>query len=636
MGDLATHGGVARKVIAVFTAADFLKRPGKPKLNYEYFELGNFLTDVSQLRDIYSWTNAKIAAWDAGLEDHWAFTLRIADMDDYLDELLGKSRVHGKLAQFLRELAFLIGCEKFVKHGKPSLPFKEYERIFRYLEGERLYKGYTQYWPHEHLDFPLFAYGNKIGYRQKSKVNRHSCDPKKAESGPSRKLYDALEQQISFCAELLTSAEHAFRQLACKKDSPLAQKERNNMLALLGHVSHVIEDFWFHSNFIDKAWSRIGKPLPGDENTDRWRRVWLRRLRMPKGTDHNTKLSTTDSDFDDLVITGSFGDKDVFYTLTDILKTQKKHLMGLPGIMGTALFGASTRQRLFERTADGKAYKNKDDREKFFKQLRDFVNNPDQHLATSRASGKALHPESEKAIKTMCAIDKKIYDRFSGTFGVPDDYCGPFAFMIELLAKADRETRASDNKAKEFDTIAVPVALEDMKSPAPTNAYYTKTILPTSNGCGREVIGSHSLLNKDNATKKPLFAQAFSIASHLSCYIAKLLIRQANQQRVAVARFHSQAQGPAKSVAVNTLGKAKYIDWLHLLQHFLCHPDECEDQWHVKMMEDENAPNHHVLQFIDEDAAKERMKLVRRDHLKELYKNLEVNAEAEWQKVKKR
>jgi hypothetical protein len=312
----------------------------------------------------------------------------------------------------------------------------------------------------------------------------------------------------------------------------------------------------------------------------------------------------------------------------DIMKTQKKHLTGLPVIIFNTFFDAGTRRRLFERTADGKKYKNTDDREKFFKQLRDFVNNPDRHLRrTEQATGKRLHPESEKVLKAMCATDKRIFAKYSNTDsiiqGIPDDICGPFAFMIELLAKSDREVKASEKRSEELNNLATPITLADMKSSKANHEYLQKAILPTDNGAGREVLGSHSLINKDNATKKPLFPQAFNIASHLSCYIAKLLMRQIEKPRIPSARFHNKAEDESKHGAENRVNKPKYIDWLHLLQHFLCHPDECENDWHIGMMKDENLPDHHIVHFIDIETAKTRMKLIRRNHLKTLSKNLE-------------
>lgn len=635
MGDLATHGSIAKKVISVLKKNKFLHKKGEPKLNYEYFELGNFLTDVSQLRDIYSWTSAKIAVWNTAREEHGPTALRFVEMHKYLEKLLGKPGVHGVLPQFLRELAFIIGNEKFVNKKTDALPFKEYKRIFRDIEKEKkFYKGFTQYWPHEHLDFPLFFHGNIIGHRTKSSVNAHTCDPKK-KSTETRKLYKHLELQIEFCVELLTSLEHMFRNLHQKKNTRANEKERNEMLALFGHVCHTIEDYWFHSNFVDKAWSRLNKPLPGSDNKVRWHRMWLRRLRQPTGTDHNSKLSTKKSEFDNLAITGSFGDKDVFFTLMDIMKSQKKNLKGMPLIIFNIFFDAGTRKRIFERTADGKAYKNKDDREKFFKKLRDFVNNPDKYMPTT---GRQLHPESKKTLKKMCATDKKIYDKYSDDSstlaGIPDDICGPFAFMIELLAKSDREVQASKKRSKELDRIATPVTVADMKNPDGNNEYIKKAILPTDNGAGREVLGSHSLINKDNATKRPLFPQALNIASHLSCYIAKLLIGQVKKPKIPSARFHDKAKDLSEHGAENIVRKPKYIDWLHLLHHFLCHPDECENDWHIKMMQDEKSPNHHIVHYINSKKAKELMKLVRREHLKQMYKNLESSVETQWKKLK--
>ena len=155
MGDLATHGSIAEKVMAVLEHDGPKDANGITQDDYIFFELGNFLTDVSQLRDPPSWMAARKKVWDKAREKHYAWTLKnIADLDEYLPELLGTPGVHGKLPQFLREMAYLIGCEKFVNAPGSSMTAKEYDRIYRKIDKEPNYKGFTQYWPHEHLDFP--------------------------------------------------------------------------------------------------------------------------------------------------------------------------------------------------------------------------------------------------------------------------------------------------------------------------------------------------------------------------------------------------------------------------------------------------------------------------------------------------
>jgi hypothetical protein len=648
MGDLHTHGMIALTVMELLQTEGPQNEQNKPRDNVWFFELGNFLTDLSQLRDPYAWVAAKSVVWRESRKQHWAWTLKwLPKLDMYLDELLGSNSVHGQLPQFLMEFAYLIGNEKFV--GKKLVPAEEYDRIFRSLEHYRKeYKGFTQYWPHEHLDHPPWPHGNKIGYRFQSEVDRHTCaDPLQGK----RKVYAQLDLQVECCAELLTVVEHKYRDLCAKPDNQLNQQLRNEVLALYGHVSHMVEDFWFHSNFVDKSWSRMyNKPLPGDDNTPHWNRIWLRRLRSPLGTDAtNQALSTTQSDFLDLVYTGNFGGDDVFFTLKDALKTfQEKHditqepwFVLLPRDMQYVfkfIFDDNARRPFFEKNEKGE-YKNTQQREDFFRRLRNTVNNIDQIMADASQfpGGMRLHPNSVKALKKMCAIDKQVYDKYTcwwKALGVPDQINGPFAFMIELLGQADARELESDTKAAELDKLATDVPLSKMRTKGGSDDYLGEAICPTYNGAARETIGSHSLINKDNDHKKPLFQQAFNIATLLSCYIAEVMLRQVQQDKLATARFTEQAEQQSEHGAQNVIKKPRYVDWLHLLRHFICHPDETEKTWHVAAMANPKAPTEHTLKYIDSATAQERMKLVRRDHLEEMYKSIASAAESEWQVVK--
>jgi len=664
VGDLNTHAMVGEKVMALLKDKGPKDDNDRPRENYIFFELGNFFTDLSQLRDPFAWIGAKIKVWQTARKEHWTFTLdSIVDLDGYLEEMMGQAGVHGELPTFLREFARLIGCEKFVKKVDPPIPVKEFDRIFEQIEHEKQYKGYTQYWPHEHLDFPPWPYGNVVGYRSQSKVDRHQCDsesegesPQSGDQGKAksvkRKVLDCLDLQIEFCAELLTTVEFEWRNLTEQADTPANREKRNAILALYGHVSHVIEDFFFHSNFIDKAWSRMQKPLPGNDNTPHWQRVFLRRLRSPKGTDNtNAQLSTKNSDFNDLVYTGCFGGDDVFFTLKDALKTfQTKHdirnepwFAAMPSEGQKVLlpfFDDTERKKMNEKDSNGQ-YKHPAEREKWFKAIRDFVNNSDSYIAAGQVAAKMkgkefLHEYSVKALKKMCEIDKKMYDKYSGSAGVPDDYCGCFAFMMELISQADEAEDKSNKRAAELDQIAVAVEVSDMSgSGGGSSPYYmNQAIVPSHNGAARETIGTHSLINKDNARKQPLFEQSLNVAVHVACYIAEVMCRQIDRQDVPTARFNRDAKSKSPNGAVNTVSMPKYVNWLDLLRHFLCHPDECEHKWHVEAMWNKTPPQYHVVKYAEWDMTSDRMKLVRRDHLKELYKNIATNAEADWQKVK--
>jgi hypothetical protein len=185
-----------------------------------------------------------------------------------------------------------------------------------------------------------------------------------------------------------------------------------------------------------------------------------------------------------------------------------------------------------------------------------------------------------------------------------------------MLCMADEAHGASVRRSKELDLTAKQF----------DNA--------SQNGASAENIGSHSLLAKDSPNKAPLYQHATNLAIRVATYIAEVMVRQVNRHVVAAARFEldsQKTQGQGKPT--NTLSDIPLVDWLHLLQHFLCHPDECEKQWHVEAMKDPGAPTHHVLRYLEKNKALERAKLMRRDHLQTMYKNFGQNVEDDWKVV---
>jgi len=634
VGDLNTHADVAHHVMPIVKEGIPKDAAGAPRVNVWLFELGNFLTDLSQLRDPPAHHSGKLKVWQEARQDHWKSTLEnIADLHLYLDELFGKNNQHGALAEFLMHFARYWGCERFRQVNPPVKP-DDFDFVFRGFTGERNYKGFTQYWPHEHLDFPPWPYGNVIGYRSQSKRERHYCDPAQSVGAAKRKVKAYLDDEIEFCAELLTIVEQEWRRLNNAPDTQANRKELMKILALYGHVSHVVEDFFYHSNFIDLAWAKTGKPLPAGDNDVRWRRKWERRKRGPKGADKtNQAYSGTSSDACEHVYTGFFGAQDIFFTIRDALKTMKEKQKAKDNDWFARLPGPAQTVFLpfFDEDARKKLCTDEDERQKWLEDMRKFVNNADANIDSAVTLGKATKPDkvphdySVKALKEMCAIDRRLYKKYAGTFGVPDRICGPFAFLLELLCQADAAVRAAKERGKFLDETDRKAAAGELDAP---DANLKITTWPTDNGAGNEVIGSHSLMNKDNARKKPLYPQAHNCAIRVSTYIAQTMVDQVSMSTVDAARLPGDADGEP----TNTVAQAPSVDWLHLLQHFLCHPDECEKDWHLAAMKDPKAETHHVPFWADADLVAKRMKLYKRDHLKVLYKTVGDAVESAWER----
>lgn len=201
MGNITTH-----KNIAIFVM-DILKHESKdhPGVFQEedawFFELGNWFTDMSQLRDPYAFISGKSAIWEMKTG------ISLTNAAQYLDEIMGKPKPDaqkdrdftyeleggpvprndpkndGILARWLRLLVFVWGFEVFVHRGK-HIPASEFENIFKIF--------YTQYYPHEHLDCPPCPDGNSpedrvIGNRVGSLVADHRCDTPPMRPKPAKK-----------------------------------------------------------------------------------------------------------------------------------------------------------------------------------------------------------------------------------------------------------------------------------------------------------------------------------------------------------------------------------------------------------------------------------------------------------------
>jgi len=272
MGDIQTHEHLSRVIIATF------RQHWPHEENYGFFELGNWLTDMSGFIDPYAFLCAKIRVWAgarpralAGIQEHplgFATTPREQlDSDQsrvgqFADHMLGRPGAAGELAGFIRNLTFFIGAE-FFRTSSYAIPPEQFQPIFYH---------FAQYYPHEHLDFPPWPHGQPRGNRDASTRARHSCGsapdwrgmPMSDRSGapgsggvsggsPSRAILGYLDDQIEYVAELLTWIEHEWIRVNAEPDSPNNRADKRRVLALWGHASHAIEDFFFHSNFVEFA-----------------------------------------------------------------------------------------------------------------------------------------------------------------------------------------------------------------------------------------------------------------------------------------------------------------------------------------------------------------------------------------------
>jgi hypothetical protein len=614
MGDTKSHEEVYKLAVRPLLSS-VLPRGNNDAI---FFELGNFLTDVSQFRDPFAFFCAKSAAWKAKKGNIFIMNIfmKMAGAHNYLDELLGTPQnPWGYLAQWFEQMMFAAVVEHFRKLGVAP---EELQEIFFPRQGSQKY--FTQYFPHEHLDFPPWPFGDAYGDRTKSTIARHICQGSASHGGSQpRKLLKYLEEQIVFISELLTGIEKDWSGLVrdrnAGRNTAPDPKQLHKILIQFGHACHVVEDFYFHSNFIDLAWLNLlrGKRSePGEADFWVWfhengfpdyrqRRVFFRRLRAPLAGQKKNELSRTDSELSKEVLTGGFGDKDVFHTFYDLLEGLPQEFTNIIQLCRQyskpfwllEYITIESKRRELVSGGDKKC-------NEVLKKHRQQLDQGEIEAVVTAAANPAvnkLHPLSAAAIKKACELDKKLGDRYPSPAGVAKSGVGGFLIVLSSMMQKEHDASEQvsaglDKNRKVFD-------------------------IPTSNGASAETIGSHSLLAKDSLRKKPLHDEALSTARFVSAYIVKLML-------------HQVYQNPDKKV----------LDWQHILHHFICHPDEAQNAWYKRAILAEAARNECQKKYLDPQVERDkaeltsRLKQEMRIMLELAYFRIEQQAEDQWQKDK--
>ncbi len=526
----------------------------------------------------------------------------IADFDGYLDELMGQPDKDGKLALWFREAIKFYGLPQFKKKG---IQPQEFLRIFE--------RHWTQYWPHEHLDFPPWPPGKAPGDRAVSSETKHAC--RGTSSGAKRRVLTYLEDQMVYISDLLSKIELEWAKITPAPDN---LQSRHELLARFGHACHAIEDFFFHSNFIEFAWKQHRGDLPSGASKLE-KRIFHRRMRSPVSDDGKV-FSTTGSEPSLVVFTGYFFEHDIFHTVMDFAGplvarlNEKLTLAGPAGANSAAIGRFRQRAERFKRIIDGTQEEKEKDLEEHRKDLK-----PQDSLGGRsywQADGEDLrqlvgdHPESVKAWTEMGKLDWQLGEDYS-TIGL-----GIFGFLQQLGDQAGAESKTATTKSEELNAAGTGGKAYDA----------------TDNGSSKENIGSHTLMAKDSERKRPLRDPAINLATCTGLYVAETMLRSMNTNYLAAARSEPGADSQS---ARNTRDSVRFVDWLHLLQHFVCHPQESvkdgqSNFWWVAALDDKNAGTYHTVRYITRAEAKRRAREEMKEKLEEDYRKSAQMFEADW------
>jgi hypothetical protein len=592
VGDVSTHGLVFEEIRQVL--ADRV-----PYNEAIYIELGNWLTDLSQLRDPFAMIGAKSSVW-ARVPELGKRLVReklVANFNELFGAPVTPDQRHGALARYFEQIALAATIERFVPEG---IAESEIIRVFR--------RRFTQYYPHEHLDFPPWPFGSALGNRTLS----------------GRSTLAELERQLRYVAEGLTIVEQQWARAR-------SVEQRRDALAAHGHLSHAIEDFFFHSNFVEIARlhrlrTAHGKQPEGDPAPAFWdwfaghalededgaklpreARRFFRRLLAPAGSGRTLSPTGSEAGFN-VVYTGAFGATDVFHTFADALgglggSLEKFRLPDAAGrpvalVLPEYILDPVRRRSLVNDSTLDSAIAAHD------KQVADEIETPilDGLVALGR-----LRPASGEAIKAAYAIDRVVQDKYPLSVG---------GFLLRLAQLVEIESEKSETVAARLD------ASKDLK--------VRVLDVRTDNGASAETVGSHTLMAKDSEAKQPLRGDAVTLATYAASFVADLM-------------------------ATTVGGGRRNVDWLKVLRHLIRYPSRSGGGWHAEVLERASfewqgpplpvsppAPDPPLLRrigtltdrpritYVSPDVAAARRQDGARVELEKAYRELERPAELAW------
>ena len=544
---------------------------------YTYLELGNFLTDVSQFRDPFANMLAKRTIWAQAKRSNLFLAIVSAipiisilsdvildalDVEEWVDQLMGghepPERRYGKLAEYFQ--AVMLGVTHVV--FADDIPKKEAVRAmlpahFRALEPippaelERVFaRFFTQYYPHEHTDYPPYViHGEQRAYHRMYQRG-------------SRGVIRFVEEYLQCLSEELSKVELLWKE---RRSDAKTSTGRHDVLVAFGKLLHAVEDYFFHSNYVElHLWNserrRHPSSLPEEEFRTRFardalrayggypgytgydlagdgpeglspttrRRKLMRRLRYPVYRPVN-ELSTSESlPSLNLAYPGGFESKDMLHTMAGALESMEALLVGfdqsaahLTPEMRAALGIPSTgrlrdSELVLMRTLFNAEERTRMDRDEEYMERQMVLHieqiNSDVYprgIGSLHTAG-YLNAGARDAFLRMFAIDRGVEAMHSRTPG-----CG--GFLIKFLAQAQGEVNRSRREARRLDS-------EHTGRPNEGNVLDERT----DNGVSGEAIGTHTLLSKDTPKSQPLHEDAEVLAKYASMAITRIMLSEVN------------------------------------------------------------------------------------------------------------
>ncbi|MFE4140463.1 hypothetical protein ACFX4I_01150 [Peribacillus sp. YIM B13472] len=618
MGDIKTHALVSFRTIQQLQNIS-------PDEDWIYLELGNFLTDISQYRDPFAHMSAKKKVWRRALFSTGipilgppSVALGLGRVQSWMDDLLGSARPgknrYGALAEYFRYCTLFVthelfannsGIDLLLKNATSPNPHSQIKLVSVDEVNRVFHKFYTQYYPHEHIDFPPYLEGE---------AQRKHAWYQRGQRG----LIGYIEEQIAYLSEELTKLE--LRWLEIRKYPP-SHQERRDVLVRFGHLLHSIEDYYFHSNFIETLqWTSTTSSFPFhkyEREDDKWFllksaylrnqcaqsplsfqtfnllfRKFIRRLRYPIFTDDGTGDETRSLDSKMMIYTGGFAENDMYHTIYESLIQIEQGIRKLP--FGMALLNSELVlfRLLFNESERIKMVKQTDYMDEMETQHKKQLLDGQYHLTAKKwRELELITPEGERALVQAFTIDQNLQTEYSTPPGVG-------GFLIMVLKEMQVIAMLNAKKVAQLNTRS-----DSVKNEA------------TSNRAFSEMIGTHTLLAKDTNTEGPCREEALALAKFASSAVAcKLYTR----------------------IVKNSDDKT-CIDWEFVLRHYLRFPNSSPNSWESTVLT--ALRNGTPIPTYDEVADKDKFNMLsdKDPRLKQqLQRNTRHNLEQRYTKLEKK
>ncbi len=596
---------------------------------FTYLELGNFLTDISQFRDPFAHMMAKRTIWREIVQVLWeeieqrlggeivrafrhpstgysggrpynspgnleGLILGGVGIDDWVNQLMGEyepsAKRYGKLAQYFEKICLGITHVVFANDIgrretlRSMLPpqFREMELIPP-EEIERIYgRFFTQYYPHEHCDYPPYV----MDGQQRARNSMYQRG--------DRGVIGFVDDYLQFLSEDLSKLELQWKE---RRRESKTSHGRHDILVSFGKLLHVIEDYFFHSNYTElHLWKaerrrhsseseevfkarfardalRSYRNYPGYDpgynppasgadpeagSHTQWRRRLMRRLRYPL-YERSNQLSTSESGSSlEVVYPGGFESTDMLHTMAGALEGLEALLVGFDSFFANQVVPQDLRnclrlqnlgplrdshlvliRTLFNKDERALMYRDKSHLESQLTSHTQQINSGDyeRNIECLQQAG-FLNDQAAQALLSAFNIDKAAMNMNSYLPG-----CS--GFLIKLLVKAQKELDDSRRESERLNRDERNVLDER-----------------TNNGASGETIGTHTLLSKDTEKSQPLHEDAEILAKFASLAVVQLMLTEIKDNPNILTG----------------------LDWDRILKHLIRFPDARNNMWETQAL----------------------------------------------------